>query len=199
MSAPSVRRVPDVPRHLLVLYAVCAIAVLALGARYLTRAGGAPAGPDRAAPALQLYAEGGARGRVTVHVAGRVRRPGGYRLAASARVDDAVRRAGGTRAGADLSAVNLAAKLEDGRQIVVPARAPSGGGAASASAPGVPLNLNTATPEQLDELDGIGPATAETIVEYREERGGFGRVDELAQVPGIGEKRMAALREQVRV
>ena len=65
--------------------------------------------------------------------------------------------------------------------------------------PGVPLNLNTATPEQLDELDGIGPATAEQIVAYREAHGGFGSVDELDQVPGIGETRLASLREQVRV
>jgi competence protein ComEA len=68
-----------------------------------------------------------------------------------------------------------------------------------AAAPGVPLNLNTATAEQLDALDGIGPATAQSILEYREEHGGFGSVDELGQVPGIGEKRMASLRKQVRV
>ena len=192
----------EVPRHLLLLYAAVAIVVLALGARYLSRADDAPAEADRPAPALEVHSDG-ARGRVTVHVAGAVRRPGVYRLAASDRVDDAVRRAGGARQRGDLSAVNLAAKLEDGRQIVVPLRASSAGAAAGAATgavdPGVPLNLNTATPEQLDELDGVGPATARTIVQYREEHGGFGRVDELSQVPGIGEKRMASLREQVRL
>jgi len=193
----------EIPRHLLVLYAAGAIVVLLLGARYLGRGNGEPTAAERPAPALEVRADA-ARGRVTVHVAGAVRRPGVYRLAARDRVDDAVHRAGGARQGADLSAVNLAAKLEDGRQIVVPARAPAGGaGTAGASgdsaAPGVPLNLNTATPEQLDELDGVGPATARTIVQYREEHGGFGRIDELAQVPGIGEKRMASLREQVRL
>jgi len=194
--------VPETPRHLLLLYAAVAIVVLALGARYLSRADDAPNAAERPAPALEVHADG-ARGRVTVHVAGAVRRPGVYRLSAADRVDDAVRRAGGARQSGDLSAVNLAAKLEDGRQIVVPLRAsPAVAGAAAATGavvPGVPLNLNTATPEQLDELDGVGPATAKTIVQYREEHGGFGRVDELSQVPGIGEKRMASLREQVRL
>ena len=190
----------ETPRHLLLLYAAVAIVVLALGARYLNRADDAPTAAERRAPALEVHTDA-ARGRVTVHVAGAVRRPGVYRLAGSDRVDDAVRRAGGARQGGDLSAVNLAAKLEDGRQIVVPLRAtPAAAGAAAAAVvPGVPLNLNTATPEQLDELDGVGPATAKTIVQYREEHGGFGRVDELSQVPGIGEKRMASLRQQVRL
>ncbi len=65
--------------------------------------------------------------------------------------------------------------------------------------PGVPLNLNTATVEQLDELEGIGPATAEKILEAREANGGFGSVEELGEVPGIGEKRLATLRDHVRV
>jgi competence protein ComEA len=95
--------------------------------------------------------------------------------------------------------LNLAAKLEDGRQVLVPLRgaAPAGGGAAPAE--GQPLDLNTATPEQLDQLDGIGPGMAASILKYREQHGGFGSVDELAEVPGIGEKRLASLREQVRV
>jgi competence protein ComEA len=128
-----------------------------------------------------------------------------YRLKAGSRVDDAVERAGGPRRRADLSGLNLAAELEDGRQVLVPVRAPvaapgaAGVAGASPAAPAVPLNLNTATPEQLDELDGIGPATAQQIVQFREAHGGFGSVEELAQVPGIGDKRLATLREQVRV
>jgi competence protein ComEA len=112
-----------------------------------------------------------------------------------------VRRAGGARRRADLSAVNLASARQDGRQVLVPLRAPGGGAAtvAGATAPGVPLDLNTATVEQLDELDGIGPATAQQIVSYREAHGGFGSVEELDQVPGIGETRLAALRDKVRV
>jgi competence protein ComEA len=118
-------------------------------------------------------------------------------------VNDAVRRAGGPTGAADLTQVNLAAELQDGRQVLLPARTTgqggAGGAAGSPSAPGVPLNLNTATAEQLDELDGIGPATAKQIVDVRTAKGGFGSVDELAEVPGIGDKRLATLREQVRV
>jgi competence protein ComEA len=118
----------------------------------------------------------------------------------SARVDDAVARAGGPTPRADLSQVNLAAKVEDGRQVLVPRRVHAGAPAAVAeTAPGVPLNLNTATLDQLDELDGIGPATAQSILDYREENGGFGSVEELGEVPGIGDVRLASLREQVRV
>jgi competence protein ComEA len=155
--------------------------------------------------------QGARRAAATVHVAGAVRRPGVYRMRPGARVDDAVRQAGGGTARADLGAVNLAAKVEDGRQVLVPERAPraaapgggavaGGGGAASATAaPGQPLNLNTATLEQLDTLAGVGPATAQKILDFRDEHGGFGSVDELAQVPGIGDKRLASLRDQVRV
>jgi len=153
-----------------------------------------------AAPSLEVRGAG-AGGALLVHVAGAVRRPGVYRLRAGARVADAVRRAGGARRRADLSAVNLASELQDGRQVLVPLRAAGGGAAAvaGATAPGVPLDLNTATVEQLDELDGIGPATAQQIVSYREAHGGFGSVEELDQVPGIGETRLAALRDKVRV
>jgi competence protein ComEA len=192
---------PDTPRHLLALWALGLVAVVVLGARYLGRGDDAPAA---SAPAIRVGEEGGGASRVTVHVAGAVRRPGVYRLRASSRVVDAVRRAGGARARADLSSLNLAAKLEDGRQVVVPQRPPPGtptavAGAGAAAAPDVPVDLNTATPEQLDELDGIGPGMAGSILEYREEHGGFGSVEELGQVPGIGEKRLAALREKVRV
>ena len=123
----------------------------------------------------------------------------------NARVDDAVGRAGGATGRADLSQVNLAAKVEDGRQVLVPEKVRAASGAtpgtatAPATQPGVPLNINTATLEQLDELDGIGPATAQNILDYREANGGFGSVEELGEVPGIGEVRLASLREQVRV
>jgi competence protein ComEA len=187
------------PRQLL----LCGLALLGLAVFavvYAGRGDGVAASP-RPAPSLEVAAadEGGG---LVVHVAGAVRRPGVYRLRAGARVADAVERAGGARRRADLGAVNLAAELQDGRQVLVPLRA-KGGIAAStaggATAPGVPLDLNTATVEQLDELDGIGPATAQQIVAYREEHGGFGSVEELDQVPGIGETRLAALRDKVRV
>jgi competence protein ComEA len=144
---------------------------------------------------------------VVVDVAGAVKHPGVYRLSAAARVEDALQRAGGPTRRADLSQVNRAAKLEDGRQILVPMRAAATAGAAagaaspgaSPTAPEQPVNLNTATLEQLDQLDGVGPATAQKILDYRQEHGGFGSVDELDQIPGIGEKRLASLREHVRL
>jgi competence protein ComEA len=194
--------VPDIPPRQLVACGLALLAVVLLGAWSLSRGGEPAADADAApAPAIRVESGAGAGGRVTVHIAGAVRRPGVYRLSASARVDDAVRRAGGATRRADLSQVNLAAQVEDGRQILVPARvrAPAGAASAPEPAPGVPLNLNTATLEQLDELDGIGPTTAQSILEYREEHGGFGSVEELGNVPGIGDVRLASLREQVRV
>jgi competence protein ComEA len=193
---------PETPRHVLALWAIGLVVVALLGVRYLGRGSGPPA---PSAPAIQVGDEsGGGSSRVVVHVAGAVRRPGVYRLPARSRVVDAVRRAGGARRRADLSALNLAAKLEDGRQVVVPLRAPAGavpavGGAATGAVAAAPLDLNTATPEQLDQLDGIGPGMAGRILDYRKEHGGFGSVEELGEVPGIGEKRLAALREKVRV
>jgi competence protein ComEA len=184
------------PRRL----AACALAIVAvslLGAWHLSRTGGGEGAAAAPAP-IRLQSEG--RRSVIVHVAGAVRSPGVYRMRPSARVDDAVGRAGGATRRADLSQVNLAAKVEDGRQVLVPERVRAGApGAAAPTEPGVPLNLNTATLEQLDELDGIGPATAQSILDYREENGGFGSVEELGEVPGIGEVRLASLREQVRV
>jgi len=191
---------PETPRHILALWALGLVVVVVLGVRYLGRDDEAP---PASAPAIQVGETEGGSSRVTVHVAGAVRQPGVYRLPSRSRVVDAVRRAGGTRRRADLSALNLAAKLEDGRQVVVPLRPRAGapvaaaGGTATASAG--PIDINTATAEQLDELDGIGPGMAGAILEYREEHGGFGSVEELGQVPGIGEKRLAALREKVRV
>jgi competence protein ComEA len=184
----------------LVLLVVAAMAFV--GHRAMTDAGGAP--PAAAAPIslddpASRTADRDAGAPVTVHVAGAVRRPGLYRLRTGARIDDAIRRAGGPSRRADLAALNLAAEAEDGRQVLVPERARAGAVAAAGAtaAPDAPVNLNTATLEQLDTLDGVGPATAEKILEHREASGGFGSVDELDQIPGIGEKRLASLREQV--
>jgi competence protein ComEA len=217
--------VSDLDRPRLALYVALGVVVCFLGARYLSAqvtrgsAGAAaevatapvpaPAPVARPAPAASVSIGRAGGGRVTVHVAGAVRRPGLYRLAPGARVDDALRRAGGARARADLDAVNLAAKLEDGRQILVPERGPAapataaavGGspGAATPGAPAAPVNLNTATLEQLDTLDGVGPGIAQRILDYREQHGGFGRVQELGEVPGIGAKRLATLTPLVTV
>src|SRR5688572_16513040 len=192
---------PELTPRQLLLCGLALVGLVVLAVYYAGRDDGSVASSARGAPSLELRGSG-AGGALVVHVAGAVRRPGVYRLRPGARVADAVRRAGGARRRAELSAVNLASELRDGRQVLVPLRAPGGGAAVAAgggAVPGVPLDLNTATVEQLDELDGIGPATAQQIVDYREAHGGFGSVEELDQVPGIGETRLAALREKVRV
>lgn len=188
-----------------------ALALAASVAIGLSQLGGSDASEPEApaAPPAIRMDEAQPSARVLVHVAGEVRRPGVYRLREGMRVDDALRMAGGATRRADLAAVNLAAKVEDGRQVLVPERARGGAGAAAvaaggaaapaAGAAGAPVNLNTATLEQLDALEGIGPATAQAILDFRTENGGFGSVEELGQVPGIGEKRLATLREAVTV
>lgn len=140
-----------------------------------------------------------------VHVAGAVRRPGVYQVPPGSRVAAAVEAAGGLGRRADPAGVNLAAPLQDGQQVVV---AESGGaaadhtagttGAAGAGSPaGGMISLSSATAEQLETLDGIGPALAARIIEYRDANGGFSSVEELQEVEGIGEKRFAALRDAV--
>jgi len=200
--------VPDLPRSHLVAYVLVGLAVVLAGARWV-HASAAAQVPARAATpggrSAGVRVERAAGGDAVVHVAGEVRHPGVYRLGPGTRVQEAVRRAGGPTRRADLNAINLAAKVEDGRQVIVPRRgpvaAPSGGAptAASGAGPAVPVNLNTATPDELGTLDGVGPATAAKILAYRQEHGGFGSVDELDQVPGIGEKRLTALRPHVTV
>ena len=196
---------PETTRTQFAIYAVALCLIGWLGARYLHRS---ESGGERAPAAAPIELRERPGGRLVVHVAGAVRRPGVYRLHAGARVATAVRAAGGATGRADLDALNLASKIDDGRQIVVPRRAPgdaaAGGGAPGtvATAPGAPqppVDLNTATLEQLDTLDGVGPATAQKILAYRQEHGGFRSVEELGEVSGIGEKRLAALRERVRV
>ncbi|HEV8152027.1 MAG TPA: helix-hairpin-helix domain-containing protein [Solirubrobacteraceae bacterium] len=217
---------PEPTRAQLLGYAIAVVLVVALGAHWI--AGRGDDGSSGSGPAVEAgaRADGSAppgqvrldtegepgRGGAVVHVAGAVRKPGVYRLAEGARVQDAVRRAGGAARGADLGAVNLAARVADGQQVVVPKRAPAasaaaaagevsagtgGGGTAGAIAQGPPISLSSATLEQLDTLDGVGPATAQKILDWRREHGGFRSVDDLGQVPGIGPQRLAALRERV--
>jgi competence protein ComEA len=140
--------------------------------------------------------------RLVVHVVGAVRRPGLYRLEHGARIADAVRRAGGATRRADLSLVNLAAQVSDGTQVVVPRRAVVEAGATasegeSVEAAGGPVHLNTASLEQLDSLPGVGPVTAQKILDYRQQHGAFSSVDDLDAIPGIGPARLEQLRSLV--
>jgi competence protein ComEA len=198
---------PAVSRPQLVAYAVAALVVLALGVRFMqgqahSAAATAPAGASTAAPASAAVRIEPRRATVAlIHVAGAVRSPGVYRLRDGERIQDAIRRAGGPRPGADLNAINLAAKVADGQQVVVPRRGAAA--AVGAAAPGgpaqPPVSLNSATAEQLDTLDGVGPATARKILDWRRQHGGFRSIDDLGEIPGIGPKRLAALRGKVQL
>ena len=139
-----------------------------------------------------------------VHVAGAVLHPGLYRLGGSPRVADAIDAAGGVAADADLDAVNLAAAVADGERVYVPRLGeppptPPAGAVATGTADTGPIDLNTATVDQLDALPGIGPSTAEAIIAYRQEHGRFRSVDELLEVRGIGPSKLENLRDKVRV
>ena len=141
---------------------------------------------------------------LVIHVVGAVRRPGLYRLAEGARAADAVSRAGGPTANADLEAIDLAAPIADGQQVAVPRRDDAGVSPAPHPSPGAglaarmgPVHLNTATVEQLDALPGLGPATAQKIVDYRRKHGSFRSVDELDAIPGIGLAKIDQLRKLV--
>ena len=213
-------------RHILAYLAVAAV-VVAVGVRYLVlpRASGSGGGdgialgavlPSAAASAT-LGASPAAAGTapspaadVVVYVTGAVRTPGIVRLPEGARGAEAVELAGGATSKAQLDGVNLAAKVADGQQIVVPKRgaapaAASGaataatGGSSGTSAPAAPVNINTATVEQLDALQGVGPATAQKIVDYRTKNGPFKRIDDIKNVSGIGDAKFAAMKDSITV
>ena len=176
-------------------------------------AGGAATGGTGSAAGASRGA-GATPGRpIFVHVAGAVRRPGIYHVRSGARVAAAVKKAGGLTRRADLTAFNLAATLRDAQQVIVPPRGEAaanaaiaaaggasapGGAGAPGGAPGQPISLSTATPEQLDGLDGIGPKLSQAIIGYRNQHKGFRSVAELKEVDGIGEKRFATLSKAVR-
>jgi competence protein ComEA len=210
---------PELSRTQVAVYGAIAVALLFVGARavrgesggeeaayassykYGAEGGGAEAGADGGGGEESFSVEGG---DVVVDVTGAVRDPGVYRLPAGSRVDDAVKRAGGETGKAELESVNLAARLADGQQVVVPERI-AAGEATSGTAAGVgvaaaeegPISLGTATVADLDTIDGIGPVTAEDIIKFREEHGGLSSVDQLDQISGIGPATMEALRERL--
>jgi len=185
---------PEIPldRRRAVLVGVIALLVLVVAGKLLLR----PA-PAAVPPPLRVATPAGHTSARTlfVDVVGAVRRPGLYRLKDGSRVADAVIRAGGPTPKAQIELLNLAARIADGEQIVVPRRGV--GGALAAPGGGVatgPVHLNSATLEQLDALPGVGPVTAQKILDYRQQHGAFGSVDELDAIAGIGPARLETLR-----
>ena len=200
-----------ISRQMLVVYAAAVLAIALVGARYLKTAATADGGASRPSTSYSVSRGGkfaGATrsfgGTVVIHVAGAVRRPGLVTLRDGDRVGTAIKRAGGPAHGADLQAINLAMRLADGQQVVVPRRGVVVGGGAGgdsaafgATVSAGPISLNSATVEQLDQLDGIGPGLAAKIIAARQARGGFSSLDDLGEVPGIGDKRLESLRGQL--
>ncbi|HSC21033.1 MAG TPA: SLBB domain-containing protein, partial [Solirubrobacterales bacterium] len=162
---------PELSRNQVFVYAAVAVALLLVGARAIRGEGSADpsfaAADSGGGSAGGGFSVGGESGDVVVDVTGAVRRPGVYRMPAGSRVDDALTRAGGATGEAELEAVNVAARLADGQQVVVPERLAAGAAAsAGATAEDGPISLGTATVDQLEEIDGIGPVTAGDIVEF---------------------------------
>jgi len=199
----------DFDKGKLVAWAAFGLLALALFLRLHAHGGGgagasattvslAPA----ARPAAAAAAPAGSSGReLWVDVAGAVRRPGLYKVPAGSRLAVAVERAGGVSSHGDETGVNLASQLHDGQQIIVPRRGAVGaagaavGASAGAAGASGPISLSQATEAQLESLDGIGPALAGRILQYRQQHGGFRSLDELKEVSGIGDKRFEALRK----
>ena len=195
-----------ISRNQFVVYAVIATVLLLVGANSLRSGSGEDAGTSEAAKTDSESSEFTATSASTaemlvVDVSGGVARPGVYELKQGSRVIDAIKTAGGLLRKAVPGAINRAAVLADGQQVVVPTVIATGGGAAGAGTVGVPapglpdapISLGTATPEQLEEIEGIGPVTAAKIVEFRDTQG-VGSIDDLDQVSGIGPVTMEALR-----
>jgi competence protein ComEA len=185
-------------RPLPLILAIGAAAAVLVVAVWL--AAGQASGSTAEAPAVRVVPSTASPTPLLVHVSGAVRHPGLVALPAGSRVVDALAAAGGPTGAADQSGVNLAARVSDGQQVVLPARgvSPTRGAAAASGASGpATVSLGSATLEQLETLPRIGPAMAARIIAYRDAHGGFSSVDELGEVGGIGPKTLAGLRDLV--
>jgi competence protein ComEA len=186
-------------RRLVPLLAAVGLAVAVLVVAVLIAASRAAGSTDER-PVVPVERSTPSATPLLVHVSGAVRSPGLVALPDGSRVVDALAAAGGATAAADQGAINLAARLTDGQQVVVPKRGarPAPAATSSGAAPGsAPVSLSSATAEQLETLPRIGPALAARIIAYREAHGGFSSVDDLGQVGGIGPKTLAGLKDLV--
>lgn len=186
-------------RSQIAVYAALGVVLLLLGVKALRGAESPAAGSGGVSLAAEPHESGGGGGadggELVVHVAGEVAEPGVYRLPAGSRVADALERAGGaTRRGVP-DGINLAARLADGQQVVVPARGPSG--APATLGDDGPVSLGSADAADLEELDGIGPVTAGKIIEFRDQNGGIGAIEDLDAIPGIGPATIESLTNQL--
>ena len=203
---------PGLSRQQLIAWSAVGLVILLIGANYLRGQLSAPAAGDETAAVTIGLKEDKTTAALKIHVVGAVASPGLYEVAAGSRVADALTKAGGPTPAADLNQINLAAKLADGQQLVVPEKGAGGNGVGQAGAAGgsgsgaggagssgaqQPINLNSATIDQLNSLDGIGPKTAQKIIDYREAHGGFKSVEELLEVPGIGPSKFDQIKNQV--
>ena len=190
MSEWYVKAVPADPnrRRALIVAAGLGVAVVVIAGSFLSA--GAPESHVTDVAADVTVEQRSAT--IFVHVAGRVLTPGIYELPVDSRVFDAIAAAGGLTDNADGTSVNLARTVEDGEQIVVTEAGQTGVGVT-----GGKLNINRATVTDFDRLPRIGPTLAERIVAYREDNGPFATLDELGNVPGIGELTLAGFRDQI--
>lgn len=179
------------------LIAVLSAAVLGASAFVAVRNSEPPAPEIKRLPAVAATAEAGPK--VLVHVAGAVKAPGVYELATGSRVKDAIQAAGGPVDGADLDSLNLAAPVSDGEKVMVAKPGAAAETQATEGATGGKVNLNSAGQPELEELPGVGPVTAQRILDYRKKRGRFTSVRQLLEVEGIGQKRYDALKDLVTV
>jgi competence protein ComEA len=198
--SPQRRRLTTVLLALVVVLVLVGSSIALLGGGPpVERAPVLPAAPERPAP-VTASASRVADSSLVISVVGKVRTPGLVTVPAGARVADALRAAGGAVEGTDVTALNLARKLADGEQIYVGVQPPPGAQQpATSSAASALVDLNTATAEQLDALPGVGEVTAQRIIDWRTEHGGFRNIDQLREVEGIGETRLSRLRDQVSV
>ncbi len=184
-------------RAQIAVYAAIGVCLLLLGIRAVREAGAGGAERGAAGVPLATAPAGGgdtaSGGEAVVHVAGAVAEPGVYRLPAGSRVADAVARAGGATGAGRPDAINLAARVADGQQIVVPGRDTAPAGATEDG----PISLGSADQADLETIDGIGPVTAADIIEFRDERGGIASIEELDAVPGIGPATLEALSDRL--